>query len=299
MTYEVQTWGRSIGTTRPTGISEGWLHYDTGNGRYEFHDGSAWVEWAYTVPDGIGDLSGVTITGTPDEKDLLAYETASLAWVNYKLNPYAVLTGNSTEGANKEVVISENGILVRGPGDLTEVVCSASQLLGRLATGGIDFQDMADVAAEILAASAHHPRYQGRAATQTWDGTTRYLALNTDDKKETGYTHSTSTTNSEVTVDFDGEIDLSYKVSFNFTNVGVGRAWIEVDTGGGFAAITGTQTHGVCSTAGGRQHASLIPFSRTVSNGDKFRVAFARYGAGSGATVTNESVFKIFKVRSG
>ena len=144
----------------------------------------------------------------------------------------------------------------------------------------------------------HHPTYQGRASSQTWDGTTRYLDWDTDDQKETGFTHSTSSTPSQVTVDFDGAVEIDMTIGGSFTVVGVLQAAVQVDTGGGFATITGTTVWGTSSTAGGRESVSLAGYHYDVSNGDKFRVAYQRFGAGSGTTIADESHLKISKVRS-
>lgn len=118
----------------------------------------------------------------------------------------------------------------------------------------------------------------GPVGNQTFKNT-----LGTQDTQSVNFTTTTATdtgfswsaANNELTCSFDGRALVSWSVNAEWRVTGTRstfEVWLEVDTGGGYAIVTGTQRNCYIRQSTSASTASLSPFVVDVSSGDKFRV---------------------------
>lgn len=102
-----------------------------------------------------------------------------------------------------------------------------------------------------------------------------------------------------VTVAFDGVVYLSYELALGESgNRTESRSWIEVDTGGGFAAITGSQSWAYHRNTNQGSTTASGSFIINVSDGDSFRLRATR-SSGGGTLVTQAQSARLTLLRIG
>lgn len=143
-----------------------------------------------------------------------------------------------------------------------------------------------------------HLGYQGRnTAEQTWTTTDTYLELKTDDRKDSIYTHSTSTDPEEVTCDRAGWITFDISIRIVGTAFGTALCVLQVDTGGGFADIAGASFPMNIGRTAHSGTAVLPGFDYLNVASNKYRVRMNRLVAGDFATVIGEGRVSIRETR--
>lgn len=223
----------------------------------------------------IGNLSNVTLTA-PGAVHLLVYDGVG-TWLN--IDGYALFFGSSAPLHN----IADVG-----------AAPAANDFLRRNAAGtSWEPVDLAEI----------FPEFQGAdSAGGTTASTSTYVPvpLGAEDFKHTGYTHSTSTNPSEVTIDNAGDYEISAKLQVIETAAGTRdnlRARIEIDVGAGFGALARCDFSTYMRDSVSRYTASLPPMRVTLGAGDKLRMVFAVAGGTmTVSTASGQSWLRIRKV---
>ncbi len=147
--------------------------------------------------------------------------------------------------------------------------------------------------------------FQGRntAAQSGWGATPANLAMNTQDRIDDGFLHSTSSSNSELTLTKKGIYTVSFQVICAVATAGVSTSVVQIDTGGGFASTyiyIGAYEQTTGAAAGTRFTMGLptVEIPAILLPGTKLRLVLGRFVAGSFDTLGNGNFLRVTRVRT-
>jgi hypothetical protein len=149
--------------------------------------------------------------------------------------------------------------------------------------------------------------FQGRntAAQSGWGATPANLAMNTQDRIEDGYSHSTVSSNSELTLTKKGIYTVSFQVICAVATAGVATSVVQIDLGlgGGFASTytyIGAYEQTTGAAAGTRFTLGLptVEIPAILLPGTKLRLVLGRFVAGSFDTLGNGNFLRVTRVRT-
>lgn len=128
------------------------------------------------------------------------------------------------------------------------------------------------------------------------DQTTRTMLFATDIRTDTGFSYS----GGEFTVSFDGWVSIAYDMSVELTS---GTRFhtlyeLEVDTGGGYAAVAGSRRWSYHRASVDGSSTSCSGLLVEVSSGDKFRLRATASGTTeTGSTLAGGCMFRMERVQ--
>ena len=106
----------------------------------------------------------------------------------------------------------------------------------------------------------------------------------------------------EVTINKEGTYVITYRVSLEVVGSNTrsgGRAWLEIDTGGGFSEVDGSRAYTYNRQQGDSENTAVAMVILDLNVGDELRVRAARqHGSGTLSTIADSSSLSIFTAGS-